>query len=344
MHPPGTQDKTVGQVPYSAKIQIGRFVVRIEADDLRMIHAILGSADGGLAQGDGPGAVTDRFIHLVLRLSSRPDARSIDIPPSEKAASVFENLELHASGRTRLLVIDRKSVVSVDPTGLEAVGYISPEHRQSAWILAHRIFYLSVIELLRCHRAYYIHAGCVCYGGNAILVCGPSGGGKSTLTYALARAGFSYLSDDGVFVHRNSQGLEVFSFPEKLKLSNASLSFFGELSHFRGGPGKCELSLKNTRVRHVSTCAHPGVLVFPTRSGRSTSEIHPIPKHDALLRVLEQSILLLRPMDVERQLELLTELVETCGCFGLSAACDFDRIPNLIADTVAGPLGVSNGP
>jgi hypothetical protein len=243
-------------------------------------------------------------------------------------------LELHISNGEHLLVVDRKSVVAVDPTNGNADGYISPEHIESAWILAHRIFFLSVIELMRCHRAYYIHAGCVCDGDKGILVCGASGGGKSTLTYALARSGFSFLSDDGVFLRKNSRALEMFSFPEKIKLDSRSCSFFEELSHLGNTPGKRELSLRDTRIRHFSKNARPVALIFPIRSGRPTSGIYRIARHDALVRVLGQSIPLLTPADVHTHLETLTELVETCGCFELSAACDFDDIPNLVAGAV----------
>jgi hypothetical protein len=329
-----TEYAPLKQLPLCDEIQLGGFVVHVETDDRRIIHAIQSSTDNDLSQSDGILRNEERSTHVNLRLSSRLTGRPVDLPSSGNAASFFESLELHVWDREHLLVVDRKSVVAVDPVTGHADGYISPEHLESPWILAHRIFYLSVIELLRCHRAYYIHAGCVCDGDEGILVCGASGGGKSTLTYALARSGFSYLSDDGVFLRKNSGGLEIFSFPEKIKLDSRSCSFFEELAHLGGRPGKREIPLRDTRICRFSQRARPVALIFPVRSKNPTSEIRRIAGHDALVRLLGQSIPVLRSMDVQAQLDALTELVEVCGCFELNAACDFDDVPNLVANAV----------
>ncbi len=326
-----TEETPHGPLPFSVEIRLDRFVVHIDTDDRRIMQAIRGSIEHDLLQSGKSVESGDRLIRLGLRLSRRPIDPKFDVPPSVQATSSFENLELHDSVRGRLLVVDRKSVVVVDPAKGNADGYVSPEHIESSWIIAHRIFYLTVIELLRCHLAYYIHAGCVCDGEKGILICGASGGGKSTLTYALARSGFSYLSDDGVFLRRDTGGLEMFSFPEKIKLDSRSRSFFGELNHLSGRSGKHEIALKDTRIRRFSVSARPVALIFPVRSRGPKSEIRPVPRHEALVRVLGQSIPLLTRIDFQRQLEVLTELVETCGCFELSAAPDFDDIPELIA-------------
>jgi hypothetical protein len=50
-----------------------------------------------------------------------------------------------------------------------------------------------------------VHAGCVAWRGHGILLCGESGDGKSTLSFACARAGWSYVTDDAAyFVHNSS--------------------------------------------------------------------------------------------------------------------------------------------
>jgi hypothetical protein len=47
-----------------------------------------------------------------------------------------------------------------------------------------------------------VHAGCVAWAGRGVLLCGESGDGKSTLSFACARAGWTYVSDDATyFVH-----------------------------------------------------------------------------------------------------------------------------------------------
>ena len=59
--------------------------------------------------------------------------------------------------------------------------------------------------------ASVFHAGCIARNGKALLICGESGHGKSTLTFGLVAAGCSYLGDDHIPLHRD--GLRVISFP-----------------------------------------------------------------------------------------------------------------------------------
>ena len=48
-----------------------------------------------------------------------------------------------------------------------------------------------------------IHAACVEHEGGGILLCGDSGAGKSSLSYACARAGWTYITDDASFLVNN---------------------------------------------------------------------------------------------------------------------------------------------
>lgn len=59
--------------------------------------------------------------------------------------------------------------------------------------------------------AAVFHAGCVAQNGRALMVCGDSGQGKSTLTFGLVAAGCSYLGDDHIPLHRD--GRSALSFP-----------------------------------------------------------------------------------------------------------------------------------
>ncbi|MEO8099394.1 MAG: hypothetical protein ABI811_16945 [Acidobacteriota bacterium] len=43
-----------------------------------------------------------------------------------------------------------------------------------------------------------LHAACVMRGGKSVLLCGDAGAGKSTLAYACAKAGWTYVSDNSL--------------------------------------------------------------------------------------------------------------------------------------------------
>ncbi|SMO99993.1 hypothetical protein SAMN06265173_1662 [Thalassovita litoralis] len=59
--------------------------------------------------------------------------------------------------------------------------------------------------------ASVFHAGCVALNGQALLISGESGQGKSTLTFGLVAAGCAYLGDDHVPLCRD--GRQIMSFP-----------------------------------------------------------------------------------------------------------------------------------
>ena len=67
----------------------------------------------------------------------------------------------------------------------------------------------------------------------------------------LVKSGFAYMSDDAVFVRRKNGDLEVFSFPEKIKLDAKSCSFFPELSDHSISHGKAEIALEDTGIENI---------------------------------------------------------------------------------------------
>jgi hypothetical protein len=73
-----------------------------------------------------------------------------------------------------------------------------------------------------------VHASAVVRDGAALLLTGPSGRGKSTLTWAAAGAGLRILADDIVFVQRAP--LRVWGVPTYLHLPEDSRRFFPELA------------------------------------------------------------------------------------------------------------------
>jgi hypothetical protein len=72
-----------------------------------------------------------------------------------------------------------------------------------------------------------LHAGGLVRGGSALLLAGPSGTGKSTLVYAAARAGFSVLAEDAVFLQLDP--FRVWGMPSFVHLSPDARRFFPEL-------------------------------------------------------------------------------------------------------------------
>jgi hypothetical protein len=74
------------------------------------------------------------------------------------------------------------------------------------------------LQLLR-PDLYFVHAGVLEIGGRSVMLVAPSGGGKSTTTWALVHHGFRYLSDELGPVELSS--LSVHPYPRALLLKSA---------------------------------------------------------------------------------------------------------------------------
>ncbi len=70
----------------------------------------------------------------------------------------------------------------------------------------HRIVSSAVCTLLAMRSDLALHASAVAVEGRAVLFCGPTGRGKSTLAHALGEAGHPVLGEDGVAISLEREG------------------------------------------------------------------------------------------------------------------------------------------
>jgi hypothetical protein len=75
-----------------------------------------------------------------------------------------------------------------------------------------------------------VHSACLDLDGKALLIAGASGAGKSTLSVALARCGFSLISDDWTYVSQEAGALMAHGIDAPVKLLLDSIQYFPELS------------------------------------------------------------------------------------------------------------------
>ena len=75
-----------------------------------------------------------------------------------------------------------------------------------------------------------LHGALVMRNGSGVLLCGDSCAGKSTLAYACARTGWSYVSDDGTFLVRGRDDRFAIGDPHGIRFRPDAPGFFPELS------------------------------------------------------------------------------------------------------------------
>jgi hypothetical protein len=75
-----------------------------------------------------------------------------------------------------------------------------------------------------------LHCACLERHGSGLLIAGASDAGKSTLTAALGRIGFTLLSDDWTYLSKHESGLIAHGLSAPLKLLPDAAQFFSELA------------------------------------------------------------------------------------------------------------------
>lgn len=316
---------------FKETVKFNKYSVSLFADDERIITAVKNWIDQDIARYHDS-IPRNRSFNITLKFFTNPDHIDITRPPESEPTATFEHIEFYHSNNHTILVIRDNTLIDIDLNKNSARGYISKETLESQWALAHRVFYLPVLEILRNLGAYYVHAGCVCRENECILLCGGSGQGKSTTTYALVRSGLSYMSDDAIFVQKSNGGLEVFSFPEKIKLDKTSRSFFPEFGNFKNVTGKIEIPLKDTNIKKVSVSGRPHSLILTELTNSETSRISPVSVNETLLGLIRQSISLTSPDTIEDHLEILQMLCESSYNFRLKIGRDIAAFPKMIKD------------
>jgi hypothetical protein len=111
--------------------------------------------------------------------------------------------------------------------------------RRRAWFRYH---FLEALTLTALDSLAFtpLHAACVARNGKGVLLCGDSGAGKTSLAYACAKAGWTFVSDDAVHFVSGRDGTVVGN-PWRAHLRPSSVALFPELA---GAPRVAQMNGK----------------------------------------------------------------------------------------------------
>jgi hypothetical protein len=167
----------------------------------------------------------------------------------------------------------------------------------------------AVCAALRRYGLFDMHSAGVVEpeSGNAVLIIGRSGSGKSTLALELAKAGWSYLSDDELLLNLVEGVVEARGFR----------SFFAVRTEtqFR----HCFEPLGSNRVDQ----AYPGFVLFMSLNGKSRSQLSQLTQAETMMRLITACPWATYDRSVaSANLELLSALARQARGFDLSAGRD----------------------
>ncbi|HLH00018.1 MAG TPA: hypothetical protein VKX49_27155 [Bryobacteraceae bacterium] len=147
-----------------------------------------------------------------------------------------------------------------------------------------------------------LHGAFIAKNGAGVLLCGDSMAGKSTLSYACCRDGWTYITDDGMSLVRSRPDLYGVGDYTNLRLREDTRRFFPELANWPAvvrPNGKIAMELQAADLP-IATAPGANVnhVVFLERQQQGAASIRPYPEDQALARwALHAS---LGPLEVRR--------------------------------------------
>jgi hypothetical protein len=249
-----------------------------------------------------------------------------------------EGLRWRAQGHLVAMISDARNFATCDLDRRFAFCWVTEATaRDRPWL---RAFYLNTIVNLLLWNSHFtgIHAGCVALDGRGLLLCGRSGAGKSCLTYACVRRGWTFVSDESPVLVRRPPGRTVIGKPRQIHLRETAFELFPELKGRPTAPnpvGKISFELDLADAPGVKT-AHRceiGAVIFLNRDGEKRARLVRLAPEEAHERLTADLPVYLEPAFTEHKASLRT-LVEG-GAFELrygDADSAVDELEHMIRD------------
>jgi hypothetical protein len=153
-------------------------------------------------------------------------------------------------------------------------------------LIRYRFLTAAGMTLIEQQSGASLHCGLVARNGRGVALMGDSFAGKSTLSYACARAGWTFVSDDGVLLVRNRSHRYAVGDPYAIRLRDDAGGLFPELRDrlpFRRPNGKIgiEIFTRDLPIQTAPGCSIDQI-VFLNRNESGPASIRRYPKDEAL--------------------------------------------------------------
>lgn len=174
-----------------------------------------------------------------------------------------------------------------------ALAVVTPSFAADELALRYQVLECLALLLVYNQDRLPIQAGAITRGNHTILLLGASNSGKSTLSYAALRCGFSLLAEEGVALSSND-GLRFWGNPWRLHLPADAPRFFPELAHSapqRHPNGKWRIILDSTEhfPDQLRLSANEATLCILDHHARMDSRLEPIAPAEILQQLTQRT-------------------------------------------------------
>jgi len=180
-------------------------------------------------------AFDDPPIELEFRINPRPHQ-----PPLPAA-------EFHANSYGFTIRSSPANIALGKPYRRSALAFLEPRTVANRPYFTYFFLDAMAFQLITSANLTPLHAASVARNGRAIVFTGDSGAGKSSLSYACARRGWTFVSDDAShLLRRCASARRILGVPHSIRLRPDAPNLFPELARFEPklrGTGKMSLQI-----------------------------------------------------------------------------------------------------
>jgi hypothetical protein len=234
-------------------------------------------------------------------------------------------------------LITRHGDVLLTVFNQEAGRTVGLVHAPTRWPLRHykQSIFITLYQQLRRRGFYLIHASSISLDGQAVLIAGQSGVGKTTTMLTCVSAGFQFLGDDTTLVRRApTGGIEVVALLSTLDVTDKTAAWFPELASFmsarRSHTGKRQIILSEAYPGSVAVQGRVAAILAPEIADQQHTSLAPGHRVSLLSDLLLYSIDLQDPEFAQRHLEFLAQAVEQIPVYRMLLGSDRRQVPQVI--------------
>ena len=246
-------------LPHVRSLQLLGARVRFAADDARLLRLV------------------DAAFGRLPRLRLATPALRLDVylrlqPAVSRARGTVPAPPRYSSGAGWLsAIMDASNYVIVEPVARRALVSVSADLLRPAYLVRYELLEFAVLTLAaRAQRLVALHGACMARDGQAVLLLGERGAGKSTLCMHGLRHGLALLSEDSVFVApatREAVGLANFLHLRAPSLARLPATLArgvrdSPVIQRRSGVDKFELDVRRARLPLVRRTPRIAAVVF----------------------------------------------------------------------------------
>jgi hypothetical protein len=271
---------------------------------------------------------------FMLQLVVRPSAQEPGPPPED----LFDHIQYSGYGRWLALHVGRWGQAFVDLEAGAAVVILTPELAARPDIVSRGLLNTLFNNLLTASGFSMLHATGLERNGRALLLMAPHNSGKSTTALRLVMGGFRLLSDSQIYLSPDHEMLWLMGFPVGLaKLRTDMVAAFPQVAPYLESERVRDEVKYRVNLRRMDARLFCGEAVQPVgvtfcllaRNGQAESRVRPATREEVMAAVMVNSIHYDTAAVWQRNLVLISQLVDGAELYHLTIGTDVAGIAEL---------------